>query len=501
MVLPDGLADGTIPAQLLVGRHEQVRAQSVLVRVGQLDRAAGENLAVFLGGAGRRGRSVLAEPRSLKGEMCAKPGASGGGHILLPSTAIHPDPMTKLILTTTASVAFAIATRAQGWIDVENFDLIPSINLNSNGQYYTGSYTLQVWELNGTTIPADLVGVNGTIAGYGSGGPGPSHQGRVWTWPLYSSLTTDGFTLEKTFTGLMSDGWFDLGAVDMPNVSPAGSSVVLALVVWNNTTWWGSLESFSGGMAVFVNPTTASPSAPPSELTGWDKNGTGPDLVMALNQQPPPPPWPPSIVMSPASQTVTNGASVTFMATVEVDPNLPWGVLWLFNGGFVTGATSWWGPVQSPDIYAVSLALTNVQPANAGNYQVLAANTVASVTSGIAVLTVVDPPGIASGPASQTVEIGSAAVFEVQATNTLAGRSCQWSFDGTNALAGATNANLALPGVQPAQAGAYTVVVADAYGSRDQRRGHAECGCTRAAPDGAGPARDRRRRQLPPPGG
>jgi hypothetical protein len=53
----------------------------------------------------------------------------------------------------------------------------------------------------------------------------------------------------------------------------------------------------------------------------------------------------------------------------------------------------------------------------------------------------------------------------VGVANAAPGITYQWYLDATNALAGATNVDLELANVQPAQAGLYTVVVTDAYGS------------------------------------
>jgi hypothetical protein len=72
-------------------------------------------------------------------------------------------------------------------------------------------------------------------------------------------------------------------------------------------------------------------------------------------------------------------------------------------------------------------------------------------------------PGITSQPVSQAACMSSNAVFCVIAT----GRqplSYQWQFNGTN-LTWATNACLLLSNVQPAQAGNYTVVVSNSFGS------------------------------------
>jgi hypothetical protein len=56
-------------------------------------------------------------------------------------------------------------------------------------------------------------------------------------------------------------------------------------------------------------------------------------------------------------------------------------------------------------------------------------------------------------------------VFWAGITSIGPGAAYQWYFDGTNALGGATNAYLELANVQPAQAGAYTVVVTNPYGA------------------------------------
>ncbi|MDB6066553.1 MAG: thrombospondin N-terminal-like domain protein, partial [Pedosphaera sp.] len=81
-----------------------------------------------------------------------------------------------------------------------------------------------------------------------------------------------------------------------------------------------------------------------------------------------------SIVTQPAGQTVLAGTNVTF--SVVAVGSAPLGYQWRLNGTNLIGATS------------SSLALTNVQPASAGNYSVVVSNSVNSVTSANALLTV-----------------------------------------------------------------------------------------------------------------
>jgi alpha-tubulin suppressor-like RCC1 family protein len=73
------------------------------------------------------------------------------------------------------------------------------------------------------------------------------------------------------------------------------------------------------------------------------------------------------------------------------------------------------------------------------------------------------PPTIITQPVSQTNYAGTTASFSVTAGGTPP-LSYQWSFDTTNII-GATNATLALVNVQLSQAGNYSVLVSNAYGS------------------------------------
>jgi len=75
-----------------------------------------------------------------------------------------------------------------------------------------------------------------------------------------------------------------------------------------------------------------------------------------------------------------------------------------------------------------------------------------------------DPPIIEVQPTNQIASVGTAATFSVSATGPKP-LSYQWYFDGTNSLAGATNATLPLVDVSPFDAGVYAVLVSNVYGS------------------------------------
>jgi len=158
---------------------------------------------------------------------------------------------------------------------------------------------------------------------------------------------------------------------------------------------------------------------------------------------------PPSITMQPTSRTVINGGSTTF--TVVATGTVPLVYQWWTNG------------VESTDATNSTLTLSSVTSDHAGNYSVVITNSFGSVTSSVAVLTVLVRPSIATQPASQTLAAGDNASLTVTADGT-ALLSYQWRRNGAN-LTGATGATLNLTAVTIGQSGNYSVVVANGVGS------------------------------------
>lgn len=162
----------------------------------------------------------------------------------------------------------------------------------------------------------------------------------------------------------------------------------------------------------------------------------------------------PSIAAQPQSQTINAGGSVTF--SVEASGTPAPSYQWARNGSALPGATT------------ATLALTNVQPANAGTYTVTVTNSAGSLTSNAATLTV-NPagtgtaPSIGAHPMSVAVSPGATAALTVVASGTPA-PLYQWRKDGAP-LTGATDATLLLSNVSAAHAGAYTVVITNPAGT------------------------------------
>ena len=161
---------------------------------------------------------------------------------------------------------------------------------------------------------------------------------------------------------------------------------------------------------------------------------------------------PPELISSPLSQSIVLGSNVTF--EVLISGAGPFTYQWRRDGTSIPGATT------------ASYTLTNVQLTNAGTYNVLVANALASVFSSNAVLTVLPPFSITPQPQNQSVSVGGSVVLSVGAVGlgSFTGPfTYQWTFDGSN-LAGQTATNLALANLQLTNSGAYACVVSSQLG-------------------------------------
>jgi hypothetical protein len=158
---------------------------------------------------------------------------------------------------------------------------------------------------------------------------------------------------------------------------------------------------------------------------------------------------PPQIVSQPTNVTIISGSNATFSVTALGTTPLTY--QWQMAGTNLPGAT------------ATDLQVSNAQPAEAGDYQVIVTNILGAATSSVAILTILVPPQILSEPTNVTTVPGGAATFSVLASGS-APVAYQWQFASTN-LPGGTTSTLQLGNVQPAQAGSYLVVVTDSAGA------------------------------------
>ena len=162
------------------------------------------------------------------------------------------------------------------------------------------------------------------------------------------------------------------------------------------------------------------------------------------------------ITNEPKSQTVTVGHPVSF--SVGASGALPLHYQWLING------TNFPGPQTS------TLTLSSTQPFHGGSVVAVVSNTLETVRSEQATLTVVVPPEITQQPETQTVNVGQSATLRV-AVNSAEPPRFAWQFQG-NPLPGETNAALALANLAIAQAGDYAVAIANSAGARTSAVAH-----------------------------
>jgi glucose/arabinose dehydrogenase len=158
---------------------------------------------------------------------------------------------------------------------------------------------------------------------------------------------------------------------------------------------------------------------------------------------------PPQIVFQPASQTVAAGKAVSLSVGASGTPPLSY--QWRFNGVNISGENR------------ENLIFNSVVSNNAGNYDVIVANSSGSVTSSVGSLSVIIPLTITVQPASQTVSEGQPASFSVGANGTPP-LSYQWRFNGMD-LPGETATNLIFNSVTTNSAGSYDIIVNDSFGS------------------------------------
>ena len=104
-----------------------------------------------------------------------------------------------------------------------------------------------------------------------------------------------------------------------------------------------------------------------------------------------------------------------------------------------------------------------MHPLQSGQYDVIVSNAFGSVLSASANVTIGQPPYILLPPTDQTVSAGDTILLLIIADGTPT-LSYQWRCNGTN-LVGENAALIYLPNIQASQAGVYTVIISNDFGS------------------------------------
>ncbi|HEY6763366.1 MAG TPA: immunoglobulin domain-containing protein, partial [Candidatus Sulfotelmatobacter sp.] len=159
----------------------------------------------------------------------------------------------------------------------------------------------------------------------------------------------------------------------------------------------------------------------------------------------------PAITTQPSNQSVSEGQTATF--TVTASGTAPLSYQWQKASVSITGATSasYTTPATTPTD-------------NSAQFQVIVSNSLGSVTSSAATLTVNASPSITTQPSNQTVAVGQTATFAVIAAGA-APLSYQWQKNGAN-ISGATSASYITPVTTSADSGSqFKVTVSNSAGS------------------------------------
>jgi GH25 family lysozyme M1 (1,4-beta-N-acetylmuramidase) len=157
----------------------------------------------------------------------------------------------------------------------------------------------------------------------------------------------------------------------------------------------------------------------------------------------------PVLTVQPPDETVAAGANVSYTAMAV--GSQPLNYQWQLNGSNIPGATS------------SVFSLAGVQFGDAGQYSVTVSNSVGAASSSNALLTVLSAPVITQQPSDQMVGAAAPFVFTVQAGGT-APLGYQWQFN-NGAIAGATAGSYGLASADPTNAGTYSVVVSNDFGT------------------------------------
>jgi hypothetical protein len=210
--------------------------------------------------------------------------------------------------------------------------------------------------------------------------------------------------------------------------------------------WWFNSLPISGATESAYTATKAQPANIGSYVATVANAATStssvPAFLMVLA--------PPSIVTQPQDTNVFPGQPTSF--TVAASGTAPLRYQWLLNDAPIAGAT------------ASTYSLPSAAATNAGLYSALVTNAIGRVTSASARLTVYAAPGITSQPQSTNVAQGGNAAFSVAAAGVPAVFGYQWLLNGAP-IAGATADICLVSNAQPADVGAYAVIVTNLAGS------------------------------------
>ena len=326
--------------------------------------------------------------------------------------------------------------------------------------------TLTTWiNLQGMITNGDRImgNINGTAPGSGFDFAFNSTVAPTAAILTFRKNSTGGGS-PATATVNLTNKWVFLAVVyNGANVSYYTGTVASAVAqLGTSVVLTGNINASTNNFQVGATPATAADRTPPAwfdDVRVYDTALTSAQLE-AIRQTVLPTGAAPSVTQQPANQTIYTSGNPTF--TTSVSGDLPMLTQWYRNGtnigNIITGATN------------SSLTLTNVQMSDDGStYTLFASNSFGTAWSTNAVLNVVGVQITSQPtPTNQTLYSEATALFSAVA-NGASPLVYQWYFFGTNnaftnAVAGATNATLALSNISSNSEGVYALFVTNAFG-------------------------------------
>lgn len=272
---------------------------------------------------------------------------------------------------------------------------------------------------------------DGTVVNWGYTGYGGTGGNGLTGISAIAMGHSDGLALQSNGTVVVWGGTLSQPPVTLSNVVKIGAKQTWACALQTNGTLitWG--DNLGGQLNSPNQPLTNVIQLAPMSYAG----------MLLVGDGPPQPLW-------ILSNTVAIAESNVIFKGEAVGTE-PLTYQWFFHGTNLPGATH------------ATLLLTNTQPDAAGPYFVVVSNAFGVSTNSGAQLAIL-PESITAQPANQMAYGGD------NVTNNVGVQGgelvYQWRLSGTN-LDGATNAQLVLPNVTTNQAGDYSVLITNRYGS------------------------------------
>ena len=304
-----------------------------------------------------------------------------------------------------------------------------------------------------TDVPTGLSNVV-AIAG------GDSHSvalkaigGPIVGWGRSDNGQIDFAVSATNFLAVAASGAYSLAVEANTLFIPAGGACTQSVVASGTPPlsfqWWRSGTAITGAtrsQLVLSNASVVDTGVYVPVVTNLYGSATGGLAPVSVG-------YPPAITEQPSNQVLVANASAWFSVAATGSPPLSY--QWSKNGLGLSGQTG------------QTLALSSVTIDDAGTYSVAVTSPYGKATSAQATLAIM--LFFTVQPASQSVPVGSNAIFAATATGTPP-LSYQWSKNGSNlfdgaGILGAASDTLMLAAVGTNDTADYTLVVSNTYGS------------------------------------